>query len=333
MSTCFGLSSIASRGNGRIAASPKHRKPPRDPTQHGVRGVTFPLADPAGKDSNARRSRLRALNRVPSSATWKSGKDSTHPTARRLEHGQAKMMRAEGTGGTLSARRSPLLRLANAGYGRHRRSAARPARWQAVARSGGTCPTAQAVQGVRVAYADEREIQNALDAARSSSRAPWKPSRGDRSEDWTISRIEAAQCRGGQAFDARCGAAFGGIATRSTTTSCDHDDDARRLKNATRSQSPWGDGRLRGQRRPRHFSGYRRARGLQRAINIVHDAAFKAGVRLCGPLAWRDRPDFTCFQAGSETAAIARGVAAELGPLANTQAKPEVGPYATSAKP
>ena len=59
-----------------------------------------------------------------------------------------------------------------------------------------------------------------------------------------------------------------------------------------------------------------------------HDAAFKAGVRLCGPFAWRDRPDFTCFQAGSETAAIARGVAAELGPLANTQPKPEVGPYA-----
>ena len=49
---------------------------------------------------------------------------------------------------------------------------------------------------------------------------------------------------------------------------------------------------------------------------------------LCGPLAWRDRPDFTCFQAGSEIAAIARGVAAELGPLANTQAKPAVGPFA-----
>ena len=50
--------------------------------------------------------------------------------------------------------------------------------------------------------------------------------------------------------------------------------------------------------------------------------------RLCGPLAWRDRPDFTCFQAGSELAAIARGVAAELGPLKDTQAKPESGPFA-----
>ena len=42
----------------------------------------------------------------------------------------------------------------------------------------------------------------------------------------------------------------------------------------------------------------------------------------------RDRPDFTCFQTGSEIAAIGRGVAAELGPLANTQGKPEVGPFA-----
>ena len=81
-----------------------------------------------------------------------------------------------------------------------------------------------------------------------------------------------------------------------------------------------------------NFSGYPQGSpDYERAINIVHDAAFNAGVRLCGPLAWRDRPDFTCFQAGSETAAIARGVAAELGPLANTQGKPEVGPYAMVA--
>src|SRR5438045_7677482 len=61
-----------------------------------------------------------------------------------------------------------------------------------------------------------------------------------------------------------------------------------------------------------NFSGYRQGSpDYERAINIVHDAAIKAGVRLCGPLAWRDRPDFTCFQAGSKTAAFgARGAAA-----------------------
>ena len=78
-----------------------------------------------------------------------------------------------------------------------------------------------------------------------------------------------------------------------------------------------------------NFSGYRQGTpDYERAINIVHDAAIKAGVKLCGPFAWRDRPDFSCFQNASETAAIARGVAAELGPLANTQPVPEVGPYA-----
>jgi 2-keto-3-deoxy-L-rhamnonate aldolase RhmA len=82
-----------------------------------------------------------------------------------------------------------------------------------------------------------------------------------------------------------------------------------------------------------NFTGFRQGTpDYERAINIVHDAALKAGVKLCGPLAWRDRPDFTCFQAGSETAAIARGAAAELGPLANTQGKPEVGPFAVVAK-
>jgi 2-keto-3-deoxy-L-rhamnonate aldolase RhmA len=83
-----------------------------------------------------------------------------------------------------------------------------------------------------------------------------------------------------------------------------------------------------------NFSGFRQATpDYERAINIVHDAAIKAGKRLCGPLAWRDRPDFSCFQAGSETAAIARGVKEELGTLANTQGKPEVGPFAAPPKP
>src|SRR6185295_511812 len=83
-----------------------------------------------------------------------------------------------------------------------------------------------------------------------------------------------------------------------------------------------------------NFSGFRQGTpDYERAINIVHDAAIKASVRLCGPFAWRDRPDFTCFQNASETANIARGAAAELGNLANTQPKPEVGPFAAMKTP
>ncbi len=51
------------------------------------------------------------------------------------------------------------------------------------------------------------------------------------------------------------------------------------------------------------FSGYRQGSpDSERLINAVHDAALAAGKRLCGPFAWRDRPYFTCFQNGSETA-------------------------------
>src|SRR5260370_18729270 len=80
-----------------------------------------------------------------------------------------------------------------------------------------------------------------------------------------------------------------------------------------------------------NFSGYKQGDpDYERLINVVHDAALAAGKRLCGPFAWRDRPAFTCFQAGTETAAIARGVAADLGVLQAPKAKPEVGPYAAT---
>jgi 2-keto-3-deoxy-L-rhamnonate aldolase RhmA len=78
-----------------------------------------------------------------------------------------------------------------------------------------------------------------------------------------------------------------------------------------------------------NFAGYKQGDpDYEREINIVHDAVIKAGKKLCGPLAWKDRPDFSCFQASNEMAAIARGAKVELGTLADTQAKPEIGPYA-----
>jgi hypothetical protein len=64
----------------------------------------------------------------------------------------------------------------------------------------------------------------------------------------------------------------------------------------------------------------------------VHDAAINAGKRLCGPFAWRERPDFTCFQAQQQTGAIATGVRVELGELWNTTGKVEVGPWARLTK-
>ena len=48
-----------------------------------------------------------------------------------------------------------------------------------------------------------------------------------------------------------------------------------------------------------NFSGFRQGDpDYERAINIVHDAALKAHIHLCGPSSWADRPDFDCFQGG-----------------------------------
>jgi 2-keto-3-deoxy-L-rhamnonate aldolase RhmA len=212
--------------------------------------------------------------------------------------------------------------------------------WEAVARMWRTCPNAKAVPGVRVAYTDEREIQHALDAGALVIVVPTIDSAAEATEarNWAyFPPLGRRSNGGGQAFD---GAMWGNVPGGYRNTINDNvvliemietldglkdADLIAKVPGVTAVFAASGD--------LGNFSGYRQGTpDYERAINIVHDAAIKAGVRLCGPLAWRDRPDFTCFQAGSETAAIAKGVAAELGALANTQATPDVGPFA-SKKP
>jgi 2-keto-3-deoxy-L-rhamnonate aldolase RhmA len=212
--------------------------------------------------------------------------------------------------------------------------------WEAVARMWRTCPNAKAVPGVRVAYTDEREIQHALDAGALVVVVPTVDSLAEAIEarNWTyFPPLGRRSNGGGQAFD---GAMWGNVPGGYRNTINDNvvliemietleglkdADEIAKVPGVTAVFAASGD--------LGNFSGFRQGTpDYERAINIVHDAAIKAGKRLCGPFAWRDRPDFTCFQAGSETAAIGRGVAAELGMLANTQAKPEVGPFAAPPK-
>ena len=48
-----------------------------------------------------------------------------------------------------------------------------------------------------------------------------------------------------------------------------------------------------------NFSGTRQGEpDYERLINIVHDAALKHHIGLCGPSSWADRPDWNCFQGG-----------------------------------
>ena len=61
------------------------------------------------------------------------------------------------------------------------------------------------------------------------------------------------------------------------------------------------------------FSGMRQGQpDYEAMVKTIHDATLEAKRRLGGPLAWRDRADFTFFQAPTETNFIRLGVEAAL---------------------
>ncbi len=352
----LGLTAFA----GRTQNAPAQNAPtPNAPAQPAGRadpyannaapGTTqFPLAAPAGKDSNARMvAPPGAVNQGPfDPATWKYGPAFNPPPGAKIWN-PAKLKMVQGgkvTGGTFFSGTDPATycAMANAGYDFIWTEMQHDSRdWGAVARMWRTCPTAKAVPGVRVAYTDEREIQHALDAGALVVVVPTVDTLAEAIEarNWTyFPPLGRRSNGGGQAFDATMwGAVPGGyrntindnvvlILMIETLEGLKNADEIAKVPGVTAVFAASGD--------LGNFSGFRQGTpDYERAINIVHDAAIKAGIRLCGPIAWRDRPDFTCFQAGSETAAIARGVAGELGPLANTQARPDVGPFAAPMKP
>ena len=305
--------------------------------------TTFPLAAPAGRDSGA-------IQTAPAGATnqgafdpstWKYGTSFNAPAGSKIWNPMKIKLQLGGkvTGGTVFSATDPstYCAMANAGYDfiwtemQHGQSD-----WSQVARMWRTCPQANAVPGVRVAYTDEREIQHALDAGALVVVVPTVDTAAEamQARDWTFfPPLGRRSNGGGQAFDA---AMWGGVPGGYRNTANDNIvlilmiETLEGLKNAEAiARVPGVSAVFAASGDLANFSGYRQGSpDYERAINIVHDAAIAAGVKLCGPFAWRDRPDFTCFQAGSETAAISRGVAAELGNLANTHGQPEVGPYA-----
>jgi len=210
--------------------------------------------------------------------------------------------------------------------------------WEAVARMWRTCPTAKAVPGVRVAYTDEREIQHALDAGALVVVVPTVDTLEEAIEarNWAyFPPLGRRSNGGGQAFDASM---WGGVPGGYRNTINDNVvlilmiETLEGLKNADEIAKVQGVHAIFAASSDLgNFAGYKQGDpDYEREINIVHDAAIRAGVKLCGPWAWKDRPDFTCFQAGNEMAAIARGVKVELGDFAATQGRPEVGPFASA---
>jgi hypothetical protein len=133
----------------------------------------FPLAAPAGRDSNALQvAPPGAVNQGPYDMnTWKYGNAPafTAPAGTKLWN-PAKIKLMQGgkiVGGTVLGVNDPstYCAMANAGYDfiwtemQHSTHD-----WDQVAKMWGHCPHAKAVPGARVAFANEREIQHATDA-------------------------------------------------------------------------------------------------------------------------------------------------------------------------
>ena len=334
-------------GRARMEQAPAQRPPApsADPYAGNAAPGTsaFPLAAAAGVDSKARDSAPAGAANTGrfDPAAWKFGNATASPAGATLWNPAKIKLLAGGkvTGGTLFGATDPSIycAMANAGYDfiwtEMQHSATD---WQSVSRMWATCPHAKAVPGTRIAYTDEREIQHALDAGALVLVVPTVDTVEEaiQARDWAyFPPLGRRSNGGGQAFDP---AVWGGVPGGYRNTINDNlvlilmIETLEGLKNADAiAKVPGVSAVFAASGDLGNFSGYRQGTpDYERAINIVHDAAIKAGVRLCGPFAWRDRPDFSCFQNGSETAAIARGAAAELGPLANTQAVPQAGPYA-----
>ncbi len=332
------------------AAAQTPPAPTADPYASNARAgtLTFPLAAPAGKDSGALKKPLTGSVNTGAvdPSTWKYGPQNQVPGGAKIWNPVKQKMIEGGkvTGGTLFASNDPAIycALADSGYDFIWTEMQHSARdWDAVARMWRTCPHAKAVPGVRLAYTDEREIQHATDAGALVVVVPTIDTVQEAiaARDWAFFPPLGKRSQGGgQAFDpAMWGNVPGGyratindnlvlILMIETIEGAKNAAEIAKVPGVTAVFAASGD--------LGNFSGF--AQGspdYERLINVVHDAALGAGKRLCGPIAWRDRPDFTCFQGGSETLAIAKGAAMDLGVLANTQPKMDVGPFATPARP
>jgi 2-keto-3-deoxy-L-rhamnonate aldolase RhmA len=283
--------------------------------------LKFPLAAPAGKDSGAMKvAPAGAVNTgLPDEATWKFGPNTNPPADAKIWNPVMVKMKEGGkvTGGTVFSSTDPATycAMANAGYDFIWTEMQHDTRdWEAAAKMWRTCPHAGALV---VVVPTIRTLQEAIEA-----------------RDWTFfPPLGKRSLGGGQGFDPDMwGSVPGGyratandnivlILMIETIGGVKEAYDIAKVPGVTAVFAASGD--------LGNFSGYKQGDpDYERLINVVHDAAISAGKRLCGPLAWRDRPDFTCFQGGSEIAAIGRGVATELGTLKDTQGKVEVGPYA-----
>lgn len=190
--------------------------------------------------------------------------------------------------------------------------------WEQVARMWRTCP-GEAVPGVRVAYEDEREMQQAADMGALVIVVPTIDSveEAQRAIDWTyFPPLGRRSNGGGQGPGELWNQVPGGyrqtwndnvvlVLMIETLEGVENAREIARLPGVTALFAASGD--------LGNFSGYRDGDPQYDAlIDEIAAAAREAGIHLCGPLRWADRPGFTCFQASTEGANIRRGAQAEI---------------------
>jgi 2-keto-3-deoxy-L-rhamnonate aldolase RhmA len=346
LSATLGFGLLQLQGQQQGSSRQGEQAPPTaEPSANNADAGTmkFPLAAPAGKDSGAITHALPGgVNQgAIDEKTWKYGHAFDAPPNSKIWNPvKLKMMRGEKvTGGTVFASSDPstYCAMANAGYDFIWTEMQHDSRdWENVAKMWQACPHAKAVPGVRVAYADEREIQHAMDAGALVIVVPTVRTfeEGKAGRDWTyFPPLGKRSQGGGPAFSPDFWGNVPGGYRNTINDNVVLIEMIETVGGAAQASEiasiPGVDAVFAASGDLGNFSGYKQGDpDYERLINVVHDAALAAGKRLCGPYAWRDRPDFTCFQNGNETAAINRGVAAELGNLKDTQGKPEAGPYA-----
>ena len=190
--------------------------------------------------------------------------------------------------------------------------------WEQVARLWRTCP-GPAAPGVRVAYANEREIQHATDMGAAVIVVPTIDTveEAQAAVDWTyFPPVGRRSSGGGQGPSTLWNDVPGGyrqtwndnvvlILMIETLEGVENARDIAKLPGVTGLFAASGD--------LGNFSGFREGDPEYEAlITEVATAASEAGIHACAPLRWANRPSFTCFQAGTEAANIRRGAAAEI---------------------
>jgi 2-keto-3-deoxy-L-rhamnonate aldolase RhmA len=190
--------------------------------------------------------------------------------------------------------------------------------WEQTARMWRTCP-GPAAPGARVALESEREIQIATDMGALVVVVPTVDTveEAQRAIDWTyFPPLGRRSAGGGQGPGEMWADVPGGyrqtwndnvvlILMIETLEGVENAREIAALDGVDAIFAASGD--------LGNFSGWREGDPeYERIIDKIAAAAEEAGIALCGPLRWAERPGYTCFQAGTEAANIRRGAELEL---------------------